>query len=94
MTKPFTFRSREGCLVIGRYLKSCTGVLAIHRSDSQLGIFFRSDRKVSYESHAQISLLVFVYVTKKDSWSFETNLFFTNWVPQESLAGNKRKQRD
>lgn len=57
MTKPFTFRSREGCLSIGRYLKSFTGVLAIHRSDTQLGIFFRSDRKVSYESYSQISLL-------------------------------------
>lgn len=94
MTKAFIFGSWEGFRTIGCYLKAFTGVLAIHRFDSRVGIFLLKRSKRFFWKLCPNLFVFIVYVTKKDSWSFKTNLFFTNWVPQESLVSNKGKQRD
>ena len=76
--------------MIGRYLKAFTGVLAIHRFDFQVGVFLLKRSKGFLWKLCPNLFVFFVYVTKNDSWSFKTNLFFTNWVPR--VTGEQQKK--
>lgn len=90
MTKAFTFGSWEGFLTIGCYLKAFTGVLAIHRFDSQVPIFLLKRSKGFFESYAQISLFS-LFTSLRTTAGLPKRIYFHELVSAR-VTGEQQKK--